>query len=194
MSFGELIAQLLGWSGEFVEWIISWIPRYEIVQWNQRGVRYIRGKQPTAVDPGLRWYWPWQTTIVKHHVNRQVLRIATLSLETADETKVGVGMVLTYFINDVLKYEVENFDADDSLAEVAQGGLRRIVTNHNWADLCVTGDEGTVLERTLKESMSKDLKRFGVRVESCRPTDLVQLDMAFRAFGVNQMISVVTTE
>ncbi len=45
-ALSDLIGGLLGWLGNFVEWVFDWIPRCEIVQWNERGVFYPAGRQP----------------------------------------------------------------------------------------------------------------------------------------------------
>ena len=191
MSFGELLANLLGWLGDFVQWMFAWVPRYAIIQINQRGVRYPRGQDAIELEPGIHWYIPNLTQIVKHHVSRCVLHVDPLSLETADSPPrpVQVGMVLTYHITNVLQYEVENFDADESMKEVAQGALQDIVTSSRWEELRGATGEGTRLGKKLASRMSKTLDRFGVEIESCRPTDLISLSRAWRIFGADHNIN-----
>lgn len=189
MSFGELIGALFGWLGGFVQWLFGWVPIYEIVQVNERGVKYPRGHEACELEPGIHWYVPNLTQIVKHHVNRCVLQIEPLSLESDDGIPVQVGMVLTYRIVDVLTYEVDNFEAEESMAEVAQGELQDIVTSHKWGDLCGPTSEGTRLGGKLARRMGKALEPFGVEVETCRPTDQVRLGRALRLFGIDQTIS-----
>lgn len=190
MTFGELLGSLLGWLGNFVEWLVDWVPVYEIVQFNEMGVRYHCGNEPIELGPGVHWYIPNLDTIEKHHASRDVLQIESLSLETSDGIAVQVGMVLTYHITDVLRYEVENLDADEAMSEVAQGAMREIVTSHSWDDLRSTTEDGTRLGNKLKNRMSKVLDRFGVEVESCRPTDQIRLARAMMLFGVNQSVEV----
>lgn len=184
MTVGEVFAQLVGWLGQFIEFLLSFVPRMVIVQWNERGVRYVRGREPTELLPGVRWYWPWCTEIAKHHVNRCVLQVASLSLETADGIPVQVGMVVTYHITDVLLFEVQNFNADESLAEVAQGGLRDIVMEMEWSKLTSRAPKDSRFEGMLARRMQDTLARFGVEVESARPTDQIKLGLAVRGFGV----------
>jgi regulator of protease activity HflC (stomatin/prohibitin superfamily) len=191
MTFGQLFGALFGWLGDFVGWVFEWVPRYEIVQSNERGVKYHRGKQPWELKPGCHWYVPNLDDIEKHHVCRDVLVVDSLPLETADAPprRVEVGMVLTYHIVDVLKYEVENVNADVNMAEAAQGALQDIVTSHTWDDLRGDTAEGTRLGGKLARRMGKALEKFGVEVESCRPTDQVTLDSATRHFGIAQVLS-----
>ena len=191
MTFGELLGAILGWLGELIEFIISFVPRIVIVQFNERGVRYIRGKEPTEIKPGIHWYWPWCTEVEVHHVCRMVIPVESLPLETADDPprRVEVGMILTCHIVDVLKFEVENVDADESMAEAAQGALQDIVTSSTWVDLHGETAEGTRLGGKLARRMGKTLERFGVEVETCRPTAQISLDNATRHFGIHQHLS-----
>jgi regulator of protease activity HflC (stomatin/prohibitin superfamily) len=190
VTLGELFGQLFGWLGHFVEWICGWCPVYIIVQWNERGVKYPRGKKPLELKAGVHWYIPNLSEVVRHHVSRCVLDVADLSLETADGVPVQVGMVLTYHITDVLKYEVENFEPDENMAEVAAAGLRNIVMEHTWPELTQAADAGSRLESKLARRMDKALERFGVEVETCRPTDQVRLRCALRLFGAHQSLSI----
>ncbi|KPJ74791.1 MAG: hypothetical protein AMS19_14855, partial [Gemmatimonas sp. SG8_23] len=80
VTFGELIGALFGWLGGFVEWIFDWVPVYEIVQVNERGVKYPRGKDAVQLDPGIHWYVPNLTEIQKHHISRMVLNVESLPL------------------------------------------------------------------------------------------------------------------
>lgn len=191
MTFGELLGALLGWLGDFVQWLFNWVPRYMIVQINERGVKYPRGKGAVELQPGVHFYVPNLTEVVKHHVSRCVLYVEPLSLETADEPpkRVQVGAVLTYHVTDILTYEVDNYDADESMHEVAQGALQDIITNSKWKELQGQTGEGTRLGNKLAGRMGKALEKFGVQVESCRPTDMVSLDRAFRLFGAEHQIN-----
>lgn len=192
MTFGELIGALFGWLGGFVEWLFGWVPIYEIIQVNERGVKYPRGQDAIELEPGIHWYVPNLTEVTKHHVSRCVLYIEPLSLETADEPpkRVQVGAVLTYHIVDVLAYEVDNFDADESMEEVAQGALQDIITNATWQELQGRTGEGTRLGNKLAGRMGKALEKFGVAVESCRPTDMIHLDRAHRVFGMDPQVNI----
>lgn len=191
MTLGELLGALLGWLGDFVQWLFNWVPRYIIVQVNERGVKYPRGQEAVELEPGIHWFIPNLTQMVKHHVSRCVLYIDPLSLETDDEPprRVQVGAVLTYHITDILTYEVENYDAAESMHEVAQGALQDIITGSKWEDLRGQTGEGTRLGNKLAGRMGKTLEKFGVEVESCRPTDMVSLDRAFRLFGAEHHIN-----
>jgi len=188
MALFEVVSAVFGWFGELVEWLVSLVPRYVIIRCNEVGVRYWLGGRPRELGPGLHWYWPWCTEVNRHHANRMTLDLDGLSLETSDAVPVQVGLIVTYHLVDVIKYEVENFEPDEGMAEVAQGALRDIVAEHTWRDLSAKTEEGSRLEQKLARRMGTALDRFGVRVESCRPTDQVRLRGAFRLFGVDHQL------
>lgn len=182
-SFGELLNALLGWMGEIVEWIISFIPRYEIIRINQRGVKFVFGNDAIELDPGLHWYWPWCTEIHVLTVVRDPIEIEPLTLVTKDKVLITIGLIVTIHITDVITYYVDNVNPDKGIKEVAAGTLRDIVIDSNWEDLCKTADDGKMLEKRLSGKMGKALEKFGVEVESTRPTDQAPIRAALRLFG-----------
>lgn len=184
MTLSEILGQLLGWVGDLVEWVISFVPRYEIIRWNQAGVRYARGTFPSRLGPGLAWYIPALTDIQVHYTNKRVLNVADLSLETADGIAVQVGMVCTYKIVSILKYEADNYEAEDSMSEAAQAAVRDVVMEHTWEELAKSTEPGSRLEGKLRTRLGKVLDQYGVEVIRCRPTDQVRLRGAFRVFGI----------
>lgn len=190
MTFGELLAQLLGWLGDFIQFIISWFPRIVIVRYNEMAVAYRGGDEPVALRRGIHWYWPWRTKVVSHEVTRFALSIEPIPLETADGVAVEIGMVVVYRIADILAYEVDNFHPDDNIKHTAQGELCTIVKGHKWEDLAEPTEEGSRLEGKLSRRMQKALDKFGVRVESCRPNGQIRLSRgASHLFGMT--VSVV---
>lgn len=184
MSFGELVSALLGWLGDFVRWLCSFVPRYRIVRIDQLGVRYVRGRPAERVEPGVWWYWPWCTEIDEVYSARQSFLVPPITVEASDGVRIAIGCAVVYRIVDPIKYRVENFDADTNMGEVAMAGLREIATSHASKDLSACTQEGTRLGDKLARRMGKDLEPFGVEVLACRPTEQVRLDQVVRVFGL----------
>ena len=186
MTLGQLLGELLGWLGDFVRWAQNWVPRYTFVACNELGVTYTRGEPASALGPGTHWYCPNLTRVVKHPSNRYLIEVEPISAETKDGVSCQAGCTITLRIRDVLQYEVENFSADSSVDDLAQGALQDIVSEHTWNELRAPTGEGTRLGGKLARRMGADLAKFGVEVESVRPTDLIRLGPgAIRLFGVN---------
>ncbi len=186
MTLGDLIAALLGWLGDFIQFVFSFVPRIKIVRCNQLGVRLVRGEAASKVEPGVWWYWPWCTEIVELCVARQSFLVPPIAVESADGEKLSIACAVVYQIVDPIRYWVENFDADSNMAEVAMAGLREIAQAHKSPELSGGTQEDTRLGAKLARRMGKDLEPFGVEVIACRPTDQVRLDAAVRLFGTNQ--------
>jgi regulator of protease activity HflC (stomatin/prohibitin superfamily) len=159
------------WIGDLVSWITDWIPTWEIVHVNEAGVKYVRGKDASELTPGFHWYWPVTSTIETHHTCRQVLGVTTQTLTTSDGVPVVAGGVLVFRIVDVLKYEVENLDADDSLDQVLQAAIRRVVISKEFDVLQKTTVEA---DKALKREASKLTEPYGIDVEECRLTDFAR--------------------
>lgn len=187
MTIGEFLNLGFGWLAQFIDFVISFVPRIKVLAWNERGVKFTRGGRPTEVGPGVTWYWPWCTKIVCHFVVRCSLQLEPLSIETKDGVPAAVGLVVVYRITDVVAFEAENFNADDNMAEVALACLRNVVMEHSWAELKADAADGSRLEGKLTRRMGKTLEQFGVTVESCRPTDQVRLGHTIKVFGMARL-------
>lgn len=185
MSFGELIANLLGWLGDFIQWVFGWAPRYFLVHWDELGVKRPRGKEPRELIPGIHWYIPNLDRMVKHYSSRCVLRVASVPVETQDGIKCEIGLTIVYRIRDVVAFETGNYDSDDSMDEVAQGALAALVNSHTWAGLCARWEDDSHLGKRLIRKMDTALVDYGVEVLSVRPSGQVRLgDGVFRVFGL----------
>lgn len=184
MTFAELLSALLGWLGEFVKFVFSFVPRIRIIKCNQKGVRYCRGDIAEEVNSGVHWYWPWCTEIVVHWTARDCFQVPPISVETKDGIRIAVGVSVPYQIIDVVKYDAENTNADQNIIEAAQAGLRDIVTAHTLVELSAAATEDSRFGGKLARRMGKDLEPFGVQVLACRPTDMVRIDRVFRHFGL----------
>jgi hypothetical protein len=191
MTFGELIANLLGWLGEFIQWTFGWVPRYFLVHCDELGVKRHIGDEGQELRPGLHWYIPNLDKMVKHWSSRCVLRVASQPLETADGIKVEIGLTIVYRIRDIVTYETANYDADDSMDEVAQGALAALVNTHEWKALCAKWEDDSHLGKRLRRKMDNALADYGVEVLSVRPAGQVRLgEGALRLFGLSHVTNV----
>jgi hypothetical protein len=191
VTFGELLANLLGWLGDFIQWVFGWVPRYFLVHWDELGVKRPRGNEPRELRPGVHWYVPNLDKMVKHYSSRCVLRVGSQPLETADGVKVEIGLTIVYRIRDIVTFETANFDAEDSMDEVAQGALASLVNLHDWKGLCAKWDDDSHLGKRLRRKMDNALADYGVEVLSVRPAGQVRLgDGAIRVFGFAPTIHV----
>ena len=182
MTFGEVLAQLIGWLGSLVDWLLSWFPRMIVLPSDEVGVKQVGGREPVRLGPGIHWIVPAVTDITVVHSTTSVMGIRSLALETQDGVAVQVGGVLVYRVSDPVTYIARNYNAEDSLHEVVMAGFREAVQCSTWEEL--TDENETTFDQVLPTRVSQSVERFGVEVLSVSPTDLVRLDTVNRHFGI----------
>lgn len=182
MTFGEVLAQLFGWVGNLVDWTLSWFPRMIVLPSDEVAVKQVAGNAPVRLDPGIHWIIPAITDVTGVHTSTCVMGIRSLALETQDGIALQVGGVLVYRVIDPVAYITKNYEAEDSLHEVAMAGFREAVQCSTWEEL--TDENETTFDQILPARVSDAVSRFGIEVLSVQPTDLVRLDTVNRHFGI----------
>lgn len=157
--------------GDFVRYLGDWLPRPRIVRATEGGVQFWFGSRVRVVKPGWRIDWPALADFEVVPVVRQVIQLEPQTLLTRDGKPVIAGAVVVYSIADVRKYLVENYDADDSLAEVAAHAVRDAVVSKTAEEIQVT-DGRRSIDKALTAGARRALAEFGVEVETVRLTDL----------------------
>ncbi len=160
----------LGWIGDLVRWLTSWLPHLVLVRRTERAVKFIRG-HTREVGPGLHLWWPITTEVEVRPVVRQVMGLGSQTLTTKDSQPVIVDGLLVFTIGDLHTYLVENWEAEDSLGEVGQAGIRKAVVSEDFEDI----QKGMAdVDNRLTREAQKLLERFGVTVELMRLTSFAR--------------------
>lgn len=183
-TLSELLSALLGWLADLATWIVGWVPRYLWVRTHQTGVLVRGTRDPVPLERGVLWHVP---NLDYTHVvvtSRQVLQVAPVAVQTPEGFAVKVGCAIAYRVADPVKYLIETWDVGEAMAEYAQGAITAVVTTEDWSKLMGNREGGTWLGKRLEQRLTKELERFGVEVESVRPTDQVRLRGAFQVFGI----------
>ena len=155
----------LGWIGELFSWFGSFVPRWLIVRSTEAGVKFRWGKHVHVLTPGIRWYWPAFTDVETETVVRQTLNLDAQTLMTADDKTVVASGVIVFKITDIIKFLVDNFDADEAIAEVAGSALRKFVISKTVEEI----QKGRAdVDNSLTREAQKLLKDFGIEVEYAR--------------------------
>ncbi len=157
------------WIGWIVEWLGKLIPRILIIRHTHAGVKFVWGSRVKRMGPGVHIYWPVVTEIEVYPTARQTHNMVTQTLTTKDGQSVVVGIVVIYEINDIVAALSNNWDVGDTLSDVPQMAVVKVVNGWNYADLRaeLTGKVEAELTRETKHK----LKSFGVKVERCGITD-----------------------
>jgi len=156
--------------GEIIRYLGEWIPRPRIVRLTDAGIRFWFGKWASVVRPGWRLEWPAFMELEVVPVVRQVTQLVPQTLFTKDSRPVIAGAVIVWSIEDVRKYLVENYEAEDSVTEVAGYAVRDAIVGKTLEQIQET-DGRRGIDRALLAEASKALVKFGVKVEIMRLTD-----------------------
>lgn len=181
---------LFGWIGKLFEWVGRWVPRLEIIEANEGGVKFVRGRHVREVEPGLTVYWPLTTTILKTCVVRQILNLTTQTVTTRDGRAVVVSGIVVYRIHDVVLYLVDLHNADAAIANVALAAITRVVVGTDYDVLLENRD---TLDDALTRAAIKDTEGFGVEIERVRLTDFAPCRaLSVNGVNVSQTVSAAT--
>lgn len=184
---GAFLQALLGPLLRLVEFLTDLVPRFIIVRANQAGVRYPGGGTPVELAPGIRWYWPVRDQVATHYTSHQVLDVQPITVETEEGTAFAAGMVVVYRIVDVLAFEVGFYDADDSLAELGEGALRKLILKSKVQAL---RDHRQPIDDRLASACAAVLEQVGVEVVSARLTEQAQVSKVLKVFGIDAGVQI----
>lgn len=163
----------LAWLNELMTWCAAWVPRLVIVLKSERGIRYRLGADVSILKPGVGCYWPIVTQVQKVNVMRQTLNLSTQTITTADGEAIIVSGIVVYTIADVVLYLVENENAASGMDEVTCAAVRDVLLGRTFAEI-QAASMANALDADLRKAARKRLGPFGVKVESCRLTDLAR--------------------
>lgn len=160
----------LAWIGQIADWIGRFVPRWVILDTTQGAVKFVRGKRPVALGPGIHWYWPATTELREWAIARQSLNLPAQTITTRDSKVIAVGGLLIFKVSDVLTLLAKNWDADRSIRDVAAGVVHEVCSQSEWGELQMAKNDGS-LNRELRRVMRKRLRPFGVQVLGATLTD-----------------------
>lgn len=181
------------WINSIVSHIGKFIPRPALCHPTHRAVLItnmpFRAPRIRELHPGMHFYWPLvqsyeQYPVVRQVVNlpvqaiqparpavRQVLPVQAIQPADPEVRPYFVSAFLVVRVNDVVKAMTETFELDDTIREVGQSAVARLVAEHTPADLHRLHSDGQ-LDELLREAADEILDDFGIDVLSASFTDL----------------------
>jgi len=154
----------LGWIGDFIRYLARLVPRLQLVRVTERAVKFTKAKA-REVGPGLHWWWPVTTEMDVYPVVRQIVSLEQQMIQTTEGKTIVVDGVVVYTIENLYKFCVENHDAEENMAELAQAGMRKAVLTTPIGQI---NDGRAKFDNKLTAEAQKSLKGFGVAVEAMR--------------------------
>lgn len=154
----------LGWIGDLIRFFARLVPRLQLVRITEGAVKFRRSKA-VEVGPGLHLWWPVTTEMDVYPVVSQPLELEQQIIQTSEGKTLVVDATVMYNVNDLYTFCVENHDAEENMAELAQAALRKAVLSTPFED--ITSGRAK-FDNKLTSEAQKLLKQFGVEVESMR--------------------------
>lgn len=99
----------------------------KIVPQNNQGLIETLGKYQRSVSSGLHFYIPGIQKIRKVSLAMEPLALPNYSIITKDNADVSASLTLNFHVTDAVKYQYENTDSVESMAQLVRGHLRDII-------------------------------------------------------------------
>lgn len=161
----------LAWVGQVFEWLGKFIPRWEIVEVQVQGVKYVGGKKVVICPPGIHWWWPVTTKWETHQVVRQADELQSQTIVTADDKTIAVSGLLVYRVTDLATLVTNAYAPMELVQDIALTAVHDVCCSMTWEELKGEQRKGT-LDTKLRNAAKNQLKEYGVDVVKCMLTDL----------------------
>lgn len=156
------------WIGQIMEWFGNFVPRLKLIRRTHGGVKFV-GSKVVELKSGWHFYWPLTTEVEVLPVVRQTHNLVTQTLTTKDDKSVIVGAVVIYEINDVIAAKGESWDIDDTVSDITQLAVLKVV--NTWAYDDLKNQLYDKVENELSIETRRQLKPFGIKVIRCGISD-----------------------
>lgn len=158
----------LGWIGQLVEWIASFIPHYVHAKATHMGVMFTRDKT-RVMNPGIHWYLPFWSEPILYPVKRQTLNLPPQVLTTKDDKEILASVVVTYEIDDIHKALVDTYDFEDTIRETSQGAVKKVISTKSFEEIKKNQHD---IDVELCRRIRSVIRVYGVKVIEAVITDL----------------------
>jgi erythrocyte band 7 integral membrane protein len=167
--------------GQFLQLILDnlfklWPVR--IIDPNQQGVLFDRGRDVKLLKPGVHWFFPGVQHIEVFMVAYQGIDLGQQTIETRDGISVTFSANVSYTITDASKVAVEIYNFDSTLRNVARGLLAKLMNAHPHEEIHAKLPH---IQRVMRRVLRKQFRNMGVRIEE------VLLDEFVRARAIRHL-------
>ena len=154
-----------------------------IVRSGEWGVRFTLGQiEDRQLPPGWYWLVPWFQGFETCWATEDTHDLVTQSATTQDGRCICFSVNFAYRVVDAVAYFTQVTDFTDSLQGAAMRHLYDRVSRLTWPQLSDPGERAK-LEKSLRDTLTTRVKRWGVEIEGVGFTDLVLSRGAYRIFG-----------
>lgn len=141
------------------ETLRKFIPRIELIQPDEAGVRITLGTRIKVLPPGWYFLWPVIQEIFWATITTQVKDLRPQSVYTKSSQNLTVSGIIKYKVTDIQKAMLEVQDFDSSLQALSLGVLNTILsTTEDVEDLPPDEIADQVLQKIREEASGWGLK------------------------------------
>ena len=150
------------WLSDLIRWLGKLVPRIIIVLTTHAGVKWVRGKYPKLLEPGLHFYWPIVTEVTVYPQVRQTANLPCQLLMTSDSKTVMVGGIVVYDVKDMLRALTKTYELDETIRDLSLVAIKKVVISRTLDELRTQQESiDEALTRTLSDQLAR---QFGIRV------------------------------
>lgn len=162
-----------GWIGDVARWFGDLIPRWDLLQVDEGGVKHKPGGRVVALKPGrLYCWWPAVTRVETIPTAEQSVKLPPQHLTTKDGRPIVVRWTITYVIDDVVQAVVRTSDFDQTIKDVAAGASTQSVLDRKWTEFRAEVESKELLNEVARRIRTA-LRKYGVYVKRAYVSDLV---------------------
>ena len=139
----------------------------------QRGVKFIRGKEPIFLEPGLHWWLPLTTTIEVQSILKDATEFEPVVVPDKDGKPIAIGFAVIWHIaaKDTIKALTTTDDHTAMVGEVGESLLPPLVLQYSFSELCDRIRGGRNM-KTINDMLTEEarivLSEYGITVDRCR--------------------------
>ncbi len=158
----------MNWLLQLIDKLFIWLPRIQLIDPDEAGVRITCGKRFRAKEPGWYIYWPLIQSIRVLTVVIQVVDLREQGLMTQDGKNIAISGAVEYTIRDITKALLCVQDLDKNLPTLCLGKIAEYVELHDLKD-CTSENLKTELRKGIREHVND----WGVAVKHIFITDRI---------------------
>ncbi|GBG93754.1 protease [Ligilactobacillus salitolerans] len=150
----------------------------KVVPQNCQGLVETFGKYKHTVESGLHFYVPFMQGIRTVSLAMQPIELPHYSIITKDNAEVSTSVTLNYHVTDSKKYEYNNTDSVESMAQLVRGHLRDIIGRMELND--ALGSTARI-NADLAEAIGDLTNTYGINVDRINIDELLPTEEIQRA-------------
>jgi hypothetical protein len=149
--------ELVQFITNLLQGLTSWLPRVLLVNVTERGVKFVRGKDPVLLTPGMYWYLPLTTTVGTYSILRDATEFEPVVVPDKDGKPIEAATTTD--------------DLTAMVGEIGESLLPPIILQYTFKQLMDRirgGRNMKTISDMLTEEATSLLSEYGITVDRCR--------------------------